>query len=198
MPGDGAGAVPDGILGGGVVRKGLAVVAGALLSGAVTFLAIKAATYVPPDTEPPVITLLGEAEVEILFGEEYVEPGAEAVDERDGKARLAGSVQTDFLEEGDFLEASETEAGEVGLKIEATVPEMDVWNEGEYKVEYRAVDAAGNEAMAERTVRVVAPEPVPGAVYLTFDDGPSEYTAGLLDVLKKYNVTVEKFLWKRE
>jgi peptidoglycan/xylan/chitin deacetylase (PgdA/CDA1 family) len=31
-------------------------------------------------------------------------------------------------------------------------------------------------------------------IYLTFDDGPSQYTAGLLDVLKKYNVKASFFV----
>ena len=55
-------------------------------------------------------------------------------------------------------------------------------------------DSAGNTAEATRKVRVVAPEPVPGAVYLTFDDGPSEHTARLLDVLKKYEVKATFFV----
>ena len=33
-----------------------------------------------------------------------------------------------------------------------------------------------------------------GTIYLTYDDGPSEYTASLLDVLKKYNIKATFFV----
>ena len=137
--------------------------------GVSCFLTIRALTYVPPDEEPPVLTLNGEAEVEVALGNEYLETGATATDERDG---------------------------EIEVKVEA--PEIDIWSAGEYMVKYRAVDAAGNVAEASRAVKVVAPEPVPGAVYLTFDDGPSEHTGRLLDVLKKYNVKVTFFVIGRD
>lgn len=143
------------------------VLAGASAFGAM-FGLTKLLNFTPPDEEAPVLTLRGEEEVEIWFGGAYEEPGAEAVDERDGEV-------------------------EVAIKT----PEMDVWNEGEYEVWYRAVDAAGNEAKASRRVRVVAPPAVPGAVYLTFDDGPSEHTARLLDILKKYKVQATFFVTGR-
>ena len=44
------------------------------------------------------------------------------------------------------------------------------------------------ELMRERA------EAATGVVYLTFDDGPSDYTAQLLDVLKKYNVKATFFV----
>lgn len=136
-------------------------------AGAGAFLIIRAVNYVPPDVDPPVISLLGEEVVEISLGSEvpYKDAGATALDERDGE-----------------------------IVVETEMPEMDYWNAGEYEVKYRVMDAAGNMAEASRKVKVVAPEPVAGAVYLTFDDGPSEHTARLLDVLKKYNVKATFFV----
>ena len=61
-------------------------------------------------------------------------------------------------------------------------------------------DSAGNEASAERTIKVYMPMPDnavnPGdkVVYLTFDDGPGPYTDKLLDILDRYNVIVTFFV----
>ena len=47
------------------------------------------------------------------------------------------------------------------------------------------------------TNKLVAPDPVPSkgkTVYLTFDDGPSQYTDDVLDVLDKYNVKATFFV----
>lgn len=139
--------------------------------GVSCFLTIRALTYVPPDEDPPVITLNGDEVVEVPLGSDtpYQDAGATALDERDGE-----------------------------LEVAAEVPEMDIWKAGEYEVKYKVADAAGNVAEASRAVKVVAPEPVPGAVYLTFDDGPSEHTGRLLDVLKKYNVKVTFFVIGRD
>ena len=142
-----------------------------VLAGGSSYAMIRVLTYVPPDVDPPVITLNGEEEVEMPLGSEtpYEDAGATAWDERDGE-----------------------------LAVAAEVPEMDIWKVGEYEVKYAVADAAGNAAEARRKVKVVAPEPVEGAVYLTFDDGPSEHTARLLDVLRKYDVKVTFFVIGRE
>jgi len=141
-----------------------------VLAGGSSYAAIRVLTYVPPDIEPPVIILNGEEEVEMPLGAKtpYEDAGATAWDERDGE-----------------------------LAVTAEVPEMNVWKAGEYEVKYVVADAAGNTAEATRRVKVVAPELVPGAVYLTFDDGPSEHTARLLDVLKKYKVKATFFVTGR-
>ncbi len=84
----------------------------------------------PPDVTAPVITLNGPAELtlECHVGT-YVEPGATAVDDRDGAVVVtpSGSVNT-----------------------QAT---------GDYTVSYAARDAAGNTAAATRTVHVVDTTP---------------------------------------
>ncbi len=54
---------------------------------------------------------------------------------------------------------------------------------------YEAEDAAGHAVSASR--RIAGGDRV---VYLTFDDGPGEYTAQLLDVLKKYDVRATFFV----
>lgn len=68
---------------------------------------------------------------------------------------------------------------------------VDVEKAGEYKIHYWATDGLGNIAERTRKVKVVQPT---GRVYLTFDDGPSEYTGALLDTLKRYNVKATFFV----
>ncbi|MBR3052011.1 polysaccharide deacetylase family protein [Candidatus Saccharibacteria bacterium] len=75
---------------------------------------------------------------------------------------------------------------------EVTIESMvDTRNAGNYIIRYTASDGNGNVAKKERKVKVVEPA---GRIYLTFDDGPSEYTGMLLDVLKKYGVRATFFV----
>ena len=62
---------------------------------------------------------------------------------------------------------------------------------GEYVINYHASDDSGNIAEAQRSVKVIEPS---GRIYLTFDDGPGDYTGTLLDVLAKYNVKATFFV----
>ena len=77
---------------------------------------------------------------------------------------------------------------------------VDCWHKGTYELTYAAEDSEGNKTTVTRTVNVV-PVPQPDKVdpgdkiiYLTFDDGPGEYTEQLLDVLDAYNVKVTFFV----
>lgn len=76
------------------------------------------------DTVPPVITLEGEAEIEIVEGDDWEDPGATAVDDVDGEVDVTvdGAVNPDVA--------------------------------GVYILTYTAEDAAGNVATAEREVTV--------------------------------------------
>lgn len=69
--------------------------------------------------------------------------------------------------------------------------DIDITKAGEYCTRYTATDEAGNLTVAERKVKVISPN---GRIYLTFDDGPSEYTNGLLDVLNKYGIKATFFV----
>ena len=68
---------------------------------------------------------------------------------------------------------------------------IDVRNPGEYEISYRASDADENVTEVTRKVRVIEPA---GRIYLTFDDGPGDYTATLLDILAKYNIKATFFV----
>ena len=68
---------------------------------------------------------------------------------------------------------------------------VNISQEGEYQINYLAIDESNNVATAVRNVRVIRPV---GRIYLTFDDGPSDYTSSLLDVLDKHGVKATFFV----
>ncbi len=128
-------------------------------------------TIVYDDPVPPVLALKGDSEITIQAGSDYTDPGYTAEDNVDGdltdKVSVDGSVNT--------------------------------YSAGTYSLTYKVQDNYGNEAAVTRTVTV---EPIRQAdtvnpsgkiVYLTFDDGPGEYTSKLLDILSKYNVKATFF-----
>lgn len=87
----------------------------------------------PPDIEAPVITLNGDNPMNVKAGDEYVEPGATAVDNVDGDL---------------------TEQIEITGEVNTATP-------GEYTITYKVSDLAGNEATEIRAIIVkdeVAPE----------------------------------------
>jgi len=121
-----------------------------------------------PDVEAPVITLNGEASIEVIAQSLYVEPGYTAMDSKDGD--LTGNVIV---------------SGTVDLDLCGT-----------YVLSYEVADEAGNSAKAERTVIVKQPEtvtPEGKVIYLTFDDGPGRYTNDVLAILEKYNIKATFF-----
>ena len=123
------------------------------------------------DPIPPVLTLLGEETVTITAGTLFEDPGWTAEDNVDGD--LTDAVQ-----------------------VEGTV---ERYHKGEYVLTYTVEDGYHNKVSATRTV-VVKPirqpdrvDPGSKIVYLTFDDGPGQYTAKLLDVLEEHNVKATFF-----
>ena len=144
------------------------------------------------DPIAPELTLKGDSTITITEGGSYTEPGYAATDNCDGD--ITGWVQ-------------------ISGSVNTGKP-------GTYKLTYSVADSFGNEATAERTVKVKAkpkpqpqvstqpsveskpkpqqPESTPSGkvIYLTFDDGPSKHTERLLEILKKYNVKATFFVMK--
>lgn len=125
------------------------------------------------DISAPVISLKGAKSSYIKVGTAYTEPGYSASDNVDGdlsaKVTVSGSVDTSKM--------------------------------GKYYVNYSVTDAFGNATTVTRSVFVYQKQAIanpvnPGnkVVYLTFDDGPSRYTARLLDILDKYGVKATFFV----
>lgn len=79
--------------------------------------------------------------------------------------------------------------------LEVDVSGIDTSTEGEYELKVEAKDKSGNVTSMTRPVKVIEnPEYSKNIVYLTFDDGPSENTPKILDILKKNNVKATFFV----
>ncbi|MCR5795567.1 MAG: polysaccharide deacetylase family protein [Solobacterium sp.] len=98
----------------------------------------------------------------------------------------------------DNFKAEDDLDGDVTSKV-VVEGKVDTSKNGDYELVYKVTDSYGNEAQATRYVHVTdrppnAAEPDNAKViYLTFDDGPYQYTDELLDILKKYNVKATFF-----
>ncbi|MCH3962554.1 MAG: polysaccharide deacetylase family protein [Solobacterium sp.] len=132
---------------------------------------VKERTIVYDDRKAPEITLSGGNEVTIYLGNVWTDEYS-AIDDSDddvtAKVTIEGSVDTDTI--------------------------------GDYTLTYTVSDTHDHTAQAQRIVHVTQP-PVnvqygtadAKAIYLTFDDGPGEATAHLLDVLDRYGVKATFF-----
>lgn len=128
------------------------------------------------DIESPVINLIGNKEIKMIVGEEYKEPGYSAIDNCDG----------DITSNVDIIS------------------NIDIYTPGDYEIKYIVNDSSNNKLEIIRKIEVKRKQVtiVPGGstIYLTFDDGPSEHTGKLLNILKKYNVKATFFVtnqrWK--
>nr|MBQ6241036.1 polysaccharide deacetylase family protein [Lachnospiraceae bacterium] len=129
------------------------------------------------DMVAPVITLRGDSSVTLEFGQSFEDPWATAEDNL----------------EGDISARIQVSGG------------VDVNQAGTYTLTYSVTDSYGNTGSATRQVTVKAkPTPTPPTpvtpvtgekiVYLTFDDGPWQYTEHLLEVLARYNVKATFFV----
>ena len=119
----------------------------------------------------PLISLNGGSELDWPCGIPFTEPGCCA--SGSGGEDISGLVES-----------------EGGVRC---------WCPGDYELSYTVEDGAGLTAQCTRTVRVVPvelPETVQEdkVIYLTFDDGPCEYTRGLLDVLERYGAKATFFV----
>ncbi len=120
------------------------------------------------DIDKPVITLTGSESESIYQYSNYIESGYTAIDNCDGDITsnviASGSVDTNVI--------------------------------GKYTINYKVSDSSGNEDSITREV-IVKRRPVygrDGAIYLTFDDGPSYLTKQILDILDEENIKATFFV----
>lgn len=124
------------------------------------------------DNISPVITLKGNLYEYVKIGDEYKEPGYSASDNCMGDITDKVSVK------------SEVSTDKVGI----------------YSISYSVTDESGNNTLIKRYVKVYQNykgetiTPQGNTIYLTFDDGPSNYTNEILDILKEYNIKATFFV----
>lgn len=117
------------------------------------------------DNISPEITLKGSDNIKLYESSDYEEPGFIAFDNYDGDITKNVIVQNDIKEEV-----------------------------GDYKITYIVEDSSGNKTMVTRNVKILDKKKNIGTIYLTFDDGPSNNTSKILDILKKEDIKATFFL----
>jgi peptidoglycan/xylan/chitin deacetylase (PgdA/CDA1 family) len=119
------------------------------------------------DKEAPVINLKGDSTITFIKGSKYIEYG---------------------------YSVSDNCANDLNNKVQIT-NNININATGTYKVEYTVSDDSGNKGTATRTVKIInPPAPKNSTIYLTFDDGPSEITPKVLDILKEEGVKATFFV----
>lgn len=115
------------------------------------------------------------------------------------KISLSGGKNYRVLQGSKFHDgytATDDVDGDLTAKVSVS-GQVDVSTPGTYTMTYTVTDAHDNKATAERTVQVISKDALPGiekVVYLTFDDGPGEYTQQLLDILAKHGAFATFFV----
>ena len=98
------------------------------------------------------------------------------------------------------VEVSDNSLEEIKYKIDDK--KIDTSKEGTYEVTYVAKDSSGNKTIAKRKIEVIKKigsdkQSNEKVVYLTFDDGPSENTKKIMDILAKYDAKATFFVTGR-
>lgn len=119
------------------------------------------------DSDTPKIELLGNQVMTLYIGSSFIEPGYTASDNCDG---------------------------DITQNVEIS-GEVDTNKEGSYTLKYTVKDSSGNEDIIYRYIDILKESDTNiKTIYLTFDDGPSNTTVKILDILKKENVKATFFL----
>lgn len=153
------------------------------------------------DPAYPQIQLQGGQMAFILAGDNYQEPGYVATDMDDGDLTTSVVVTgaVDNLTSGIYtLQYTVTNSKNLTTNLDRTVYVIPK-TETEETPEDTPAPPDGENGDAEQPeidlpTGGTAIEPNGKTIYLTFDDGPSEHTERLLDVLAKYNVKVTFFV----
>lgn len=119
----------------------------------------------------PEISLIGNKEMTVPINSNFIDPGVVVTDNCD----------CDIAEYVEVLN------------------DVDTSKAGSYNINYSIMDKTGNKSFINRVVNVTErlDTSTNKVIYLTFDDGPSEYTGELLDILARYNVKATFFVTGR-
>ena len=149
------------------------------------------------------IKKLGEYEITYTYKDRDYEAVIQVVDttkpEFKGLDDLTVSLNTTpDLKAG--VEVSDNSLEKIQYKIDSK--KLDTSKEGTYEVTYSAKDSSGNKTTVKRKIEVIKKigsehQSDEKVVYLTFDDGPSENTQKIMDILAKYNAKATFFVTGR-
>lgn len=106
----------------------------------------------------------------------------------EGERFMTLTAGEEYVEPG--FTATDNHDGDVTDKV---VVHGTVRPNGRTYLKYEVTDSNGNTRVVKRRIDVEIPEDQK-VIYLTFDDGPSEYTEELLNVLDEYNAKVTFFI----
>lgn len=105
---------------------------------------------------------------------------------------IAYSRSLNIGEDVDLLkDVTATREGK-SVKVEVESSELDVQKEGDYLVTYKATSEGG--AVGKKTVTFHVKNPKHKVIYLTFDDGPSNLTGKVLEILRENEVHATFFV----
>lgn len=122
------------------------------------------------DREEPIIELKGGNDIYIYKDNKYIEMGYTASDNCDG---------------------------DITNKVISTGT-VDTTKVGTYTINYEVIDSSNNKTSIKRNV-TVRERPIyygDGIIYLTFDDGPSNLTGKILDILDEEDIKATFFVTK--
>lgn len=142
-----------------------------------------------PDKTPPVIELTRKADYFVDSAEEYEEEGYTASDDRDGD--LTDQVTVSVNENTICYRVSDR-AGNIAQEYR----EIPLRETGTGSGDGTGETGGGQKGTYVSDLKNVEPASVPDTkvIYLTFDDGPGEYTEHLLNILDHYGVHVTFFV----
>lgn len=145
-------------------------------------------------------SLPGKYEVVFAYRHQEYPLTVEVVDTVKPKIKIESPLTILRDSQPDFMEGlivEDNSRQNVFLTVDATA--LNVHKEGQYPIVYIAEDRFGNQTTVERTVKVVkeygsAIQSQEKIVYLTFDDGPSQNTKAILDILQQYHIPATFFV----
>lgn len=135
-------------------------------------------------------SMVGEYKVTYKWGIKSITQIVNVVDKTAPVIDMQGG-STLYVESFDNIEALEpgvivTDNYDKNLKAKR---ERNKISDTEYEFVYTATDSSGNIAIAKRKILVAT-----GVIYLTFDDGPSDITPEILDILKENDIKATFFI----
>lgn len=143
---------------------------------------------------------IGRYEVVFVYRNKEYPVIVEVADTIEPEITVSGPLTVLLNHQIDFMQGltvKDNSQQEVLLSIDAT--KVNVAKEGQYHIQYSAYDCSENKATIARTVNVVkeygtASQSQEKIVYLTFDDGPSQNTKKILDILQRYEILATFFV----